>query len=148
MKSEACPFEQCRFSRVCNHIHCIRPQCSYVLHSSGQLFSHKRKHERNDSEIAYRKYKQAGGAGPGNSVPGMRPAGSWGPDDLGQQPLSLSLNGESSNEDRASPSYFSMDDSFQSASDLAMDLTATTMTIGGAASEQQQQQLSPTELGE
>ncbi|KAL3270460.1 hypothetical protein HHI36_021007 [Cryptolaemus montrouzieri] len=59
MKNEVCPFENCRFSRVCNHIHCIRPQCSYVLHSSGQLFSHKRKHERKDSELAYRKYKLA-----------------------------------------------------------------------------------------
>lgn len=59
MKNEMCPFENCRFSKVCNHIHCIRPQCSYVLHSSGQLFSHKRKHERKDSELAYRKYKLA-----------------------------------------------------------------------------------------
>ncbi|KAJ8921199.1 hypothetical protein NQ315_013671 [Exocentrus adspersus] len=59
MKNEVCPFENCRFSKVCNHIHCIRPQCSYVLHSSGQLFSHKRKHERKDSELAYRKYKLA-----------------------------------------------------------------------------------------
>jgi hypothetical protein len=59
MKNEVCPFEKCRFSKVCNHIHCIRPQCSYVLHSSGQLFSHKRKHERKDSELAYRKYKLA-----------------------------------------------------------------------------------------
>nr|CAH7728455.1 unnamed protein product [Callosobruchus chinensis] len=59
MKNEMCPFENCRFSKVCNHIHCIRPQCSYVLHSSGQMFSHKRKHERKDSELAYRKYKLA-----------------------------------------------------------------------------------------
>ncbi|XP_023012579.1 zinc finger protein castor homolog 1 isoform X1 [Leptinotarsa decemlineata] len=59
MKNEICPFDNCRFSKVCNHIHCIRPQCSYVLHSSGQLFSHKRKHERKDSELAYRKYKLA-----------------------------------------------------------------------------------------
>ncbi|XP_065170803.1 zinc finger protein castor homolog 1-like isoform X2 [Atheta coriaria] len=59
MKNEACPYESCRFSKVCNHIHCIRPQCNYVLHSSGQLFSHKRKHERKDSELAYRKYKLA-----------------------------------------------------------------------------------------
>ncbi|XP_072386834.1 zinc finger protein castor homolog 1-like isoform X1 [Diabrotica undecimpunctata] len=59
MKNEKCPFDNCRFSKVCNHIHCIRPQCSYVLHSSGQLFSHKRKHERKDSELAYRKYKLA-----------------------------------------------------------------------------------------
>ncbi|XP_059479543.1 zinc finger protein castor homolog 1-like isoform X3 [Neocloeon triangulifer] len=59
MKQEACPFEHCRFSRVCNHIHCIRSGCNYVLHSSGQLYSHKRKHERQDNEIAYRKFKLA-----------------------------------------------------------------------------------------
>nr|CAD7194960.1 unnamed protein product [Timema douglasi] len=59
MKHESCPFENCRFSRVCNHIHCIRTGCNYVLHSSGQLFSHKRKHERQDSEMAYRKFKLA-----------------------------------------------------------------------------------------
>lgn len=59
MKHEGCPYENCRFSKVCNHIHCIRPQCNYVLHSSGQLFSHKRKHERKDSELAYRKFKLA-----------------------------------------------------------------------------------------
>ena len=35
----------------------FRPHCEYVLHSSGQLFSHKRKHERKESELAYRKYK-------------------------------------------------------------------------------------------
>ncbi|KAI4490261.1 hypothetical protein M0802_010789 [Mischocyttarus mexicanus] len=94
MKSESCPFEQCRFSRVCNHIHCIRPQCSYVLHSSGQLFSHKRRHERHESELAYRRYKQV------NAVGGIRPPGSWAPDEASNQGLSLSLNGESSNEDR------------------------------------------------
>ncbi|XP_023707022.1 zinc finger protein castor homolog 1 isoform X2 [Cryptotermes secundus] len=59
MKHEMCPFDSCRFSRVCNHIHCIRTGCNYVLHSSGQLFSHKRKHERQDSEMAYRKFKLA-----------------------------------------------------------------------------------------
>ncbi|KAG1670498.1 Transcription factor castor [Nymphon striatum] len=57
MKHEHCVFENCRFSRVCNHIHCIRPGCTYVLHSSGQLYSHKRKHERRDNEMAYRKFK-------------------------------------------------------------------------------------------
>ncbi|XP_036148361.1 uncharacterized protein LOC105829072 isoform X3 [Monomorium pharaonis] len=138
MKSEACPFEQCRFSRVCNHIHCIRPHCSYVLHSSGQLFSHKRKHERHESEIAYRKYKQI------TAVGGARPPGSWAPDELSAQSLSLSLNGESSNEDRGSPSYYSLEDSFQSASDLAMDLTAPTTAIAASGSsvnlDQQQQQ--------
>lgn len=54
MKNEACQFDNCRFSRVCNHIHCIREGCTYVLHSSGQLYSHKRKHERRDAELAYR----------------------------------------------------------------------------------------------
>lgn len=145
MKSEACPFEQCRFSKVCNHIHCIRPQCSYVLHSSGQLISHKRKHERNDSELAYRKYKQLGG---------NRPPGTWMPDEISSQSLSLSLNGESSNEGRGSP-FYSMDDSFQSASDLAMDLTSpstgpstgTSQSIEQASPIQlQQQQLTPGEL--
>ena len=44
-------------SRAVNHIHCIRNNCNYVLHSSGQLYSHKRKHERRDKESAYSKYK-------------------------------------------------------------------------------------------
>ena len=56
MKNEACQFDSCRFSRVCNHIHCIREGCTYVLHSSGQLYSHKRKHERRDAELAYRSF--------------------------------------------------------------------------------------------
>ncbi|XP_018398806.1 PREDICTED: zinc finger protein castor homolog 1-like [Cyphomyrmex costatus] len=146
MKSETCPFDQCRFSRVCNHIHCIRPHCSYVLHSSGQLFSHKRKHERHESEMAYRKYKQV------TAVGGIRPPGSWAPDELSTQSLSLSLNGESSNEDRGSPSYYSLEDSFQSANDLAMDLTAPTTTITASGSsvnldqQQQSQQLTAAEL--
>ncbi|XP_022245140.1 zinc finger protein castor homolog 1-like isoform X2 [Limulus polyphemus] len=59
MKQEHCSFQNCRFSRICNHIHCIRPGCTYVLHSSGQLYSHKRKHERRENEMAYRKYKLA-----------------------------------------------------------------------------------------
>ncbi|CAH1129565.1 unnamed protein product [Ceutorhynchus assimilis] len=83
MKNEACPFENCRFSKVCNHIHCIRPQCSYVLHSSGQLFSHKRKHERKDSELAYRKYKLAQSMmktlSEGGSVPAQTSAGQINP---------------------------------------------------------------------
>ncbi|XP_069703969.1 zinc finger protein castor homolog 1-like isoform X2 [Periplaneta americana] len=80
MKHEACPFESCRFSRVCNHIHCIRTGCNYVLHSSGQLFSHKRKHERQDSEMAYRKFKLAqsmmktfAGASDGSQPPQLSP---------------------------------------------------------------------------
>ncbi|RZF38189.1 hypothetical protein LSTR_LSTR005550 [Laodelphax striatellus] len=59
LKPDVCGFANCRFSQVCNHIHCVRDGCSYVLHSSGQLLSHKRKHERKDSEIAYRKFKLA-----------------------------------------------------------------------------------------
>lgn len=57
MKNEICGYDNCRFSRINNHIHCIRTNCNYVLHSSGQLLSHKRKHERKDSELAYRKFK-------------------------------------------------------------------------------------------
>ena len=59
MKNDPCPYPNCRFSKICNHIHCIRPRCTYVLHSSGQLFSHKRKHERKSSELSYRKFKMA-----------------------------------------------------------------------------------------
>lgn len=59
LKTEQCPYERCRFSRICNHIHCVRESCFYVLHSSGQLLSHKRKHDRIDSEKAYRRYKMA-----------------------------------------------------------------------------------------
>lgn len=57
MKNEPCSFLHCRFSLQCNHIHCVRENCSYVLHSSGQLLSHKRKHERLDSEQAYQQFK-------------------------------------------------------------------------------------------
>ena len=76
MKHEHCGFPNCKFSRSHNHIHCIRPHCEYVLHSSGQLFSHKRKHERKDNELAYRKYKLAqsmmqtiGGPVPASNLP-------------------------------------------------------------------------------
>lgn len=33
--------------------------CTHVLHSTGQLYPHKRKHERRDNELAYRKYRLA-----------------------------------------------------------------------------------------
>lgn len=59
MKNEPCSFDRCRFSLQCNHIHCVRENCFYVLHSSGQLLSHKRKHERVDSEQAYQQFKMA-----------------------------------------------------------------------------------------
>merc|ERR1719410_2806283 len=80
MKHEPCGFLNCKFSRTHNHIHCIRSHCEYVLHSSGQLFSHKRKHERKDNELAYRKYKLAqsmmnpGGSGPNGLFPFPNPA--------------------------------------------------------------------------
>lgn len=38
MKHEHCVFENCRFSRVCNHIHCIRPGIYELLHSTSILF--------------------------------------------------------------------------------------------------------------
>jgi len=57
LKTEPCRVEGCRFTMICNHIHCVRTNCTYVLHSSGQLLSHKRKHERMDAEMAYRRFK-------------------------------------------------------------------------------------------
>lgn len=57
LKTEPCRVEGCRFTLICNHIHCVRSNCTYVLHSSGQLLSHKRKHERMDAEMAYRRFK-------------------------------------------------------------------------------------------
>lgn len=57
LKTEPCRVEGCRFTMICNHIHCVRSNCTYVLHSSGQLLSHKRKHERMDAEMAYRRFK-------------------------------------------------------------------------------------------
>lgn len=57
LKTEPCCVDGCRFTMICNHIHCIRSGCTYVLHSSGQLLSHKRKHERVDAEMAYRRFK-------------------------------------------------------------------------------------------
>ncbi|ETN58168.1 transcription factor castor (protein ming) [Anopheles darlingi] len=59
LKSEDCTYKDCRFSRVCNHIHCMHENCHYVLHSSGQLLSHKRKHERMDTEVDYRRFQMA-----------------------------------------------------------------------------------------
>ncbi|KAL4131730.1 hypothetical protein QTP88_009003 [Uroleucon formosanum] len=85
MKPDPCGFSNCRFSQVCNHIHCVRDGCNYVLHSSGQLLSHKRKHERKDSEIAYRKFKLAqqavmnmAGSGGGGVVGGVMVSGGVG----------------------------------------------------------------------
>ncbi|XP_060080186.1 zinc finger protein castor homolog 1-like [Ylistrum balloti] len=58
MKYEHCGYTSCRYSKVSNHIHCIRTGCNYVLHSTAQLYSHKRKHERRDFESAYRKFRE------------------------------------------------------------------------------------------
>ncbi|XP_043070962.1 transcription factor castor isoform X2 [Drosophila grimshawi] len=57
LKTEQCPFESCKFSTVCNHIHCVRENCNYILHSSSQMISHKRKHDRQDGEQAYQQFK-------------------------------------------------------------------------------------------
>ncbi|XP_017044319.1 transcription factor castor [Drosophila ficusphila] len=57
LKTETCPFEACKFSTVCNHIHCVREGCDYILHSSSQMISHKRKHDRQDGEQAYQQFK-------------------------------------------------------------------------------------------
>ncbi|CAH8533242.1 unnamed protein product [Schistosoma turkestanicum] len=46
IKCENCDFPGCQYSGVINHIHCIRPGCDYVVHSSSQIVSHKRKHDR------------------------------------------------------------------------------------------------------
>ncbi|KAG4073316.1 hypothetical protein HA402_002661, partial [Bradysia odoriphaga] len=78
LKTEACPYEKCRFSRSGNHIHCVRENCYYVLHSSGQLISHKRKHDRMESEQAYRRFKIAQKMATSNnplSVPGTGVSG-------------------------------------------------------------------------
>ncbi|EDV47939.2 transcription factor castor isoform X1 [Drosophila erecta] len=57
LKTEVCPFDACKFSTVCNHIHCVREGCDYILHSSSQMISHKRKHDRLDGEQAYQQFK-------------------------------------------------------------------------------------------
>ncbi|XP_067659441.1 zinc finger protein castor homolog 1-like isoform X2 [Haliotis asinina] len=69
MKYEHCSYKACRFSKISNHIHCIRPGCNYVLHSTAQLYSHKRKHERRDFENAYRTYRQVQKAAPSQTRP-------------------------------------------------------------------------------
>lgn len=128
MKHEGCPYENCRFSKVCNHIHCIRPQCNYVLHSSGQLFSHKRKHERKDSELAYRKFKLAqsmmktfqDGSGVNLTMPRDYEQAFEGiPINMIQQ-NSMSNSGETSSDGKMSPVSYEESDSY-----YAMDLSAT-----------------------
>ncbi|KAL9887658.1 castor zinc finger transcription factor [Glossina fuscipes fuscipes] len=50
LKTEPCPFEDCKFSGISNHIHCVRDNCNFILHSSTQMISHKRKHDRQEGE--------------------------------------------------------------------------------------------------
>lgn len=78
LKNEPCQFERCRFSLQCNHIHCVRDNCYYVLHSSGQLLSHKRKHERIDTEQAYQQFKltHKGNDGDGEMTSTLSPSSS------------------------------------------------------------------------
>lgn len=49
-KGDKCKFVNCRYDGKLNHIHCIRANCNYVFHSSGQLMSHKRKHEKSQQQ--------------------------------------------------------------------------------------------------
>ena len=59
MKNDPCGYDDCKFAKVVNHIHCTHSNCDYVPQSSGQILAHRRKHERRDNELAYRKYKLA-----------------------------------------------------------------------------------------
>ena len=81
IKHEHCPFENCRFSKVCNHIHCIRPGCSYVLHSSGQLYSHKVRAQvgtRPSGGVRAQVGTRPSGGGWRGTGPGRNPALGWG----------------------------------------------------------------------
>lgn len=57
LKTEKCPFDECKYSGVSNHIHCVRENCNYILHSSTQMISHKRKHDRAEGEQNYQQFK-------------------------------------------------------------------------------------------
>ena len=59
VKGESCGYDSCKFSKAVNHIHCVHAGCNYVPQSSGQILSHRRKHEKKDNEMAHRKYKLA-----------------------------------------------------------------------------------------
>ncbi|CAG2159625.1 unnamed protein product [Oppiella nova] len=52
-------FQRFRATEDCLLESCVFFGCTYVLHSSGQLYSHKRKHERRENELAYRKFRLA-----------------------------------------------------------------------------------------
>lgn len=58
LKTEQCPFEDCKFSTVSNHIHCVREGCNFILHSSTQMISHKRKHDRAEGEQSGQQLKR------------------------------------------------------------------------------------------
>lgn len=47
----------------------LSSDCDYVLHSTAQLYSHKRKHERRDFESAYKKYRDRDGHKPQHIQP-------------------------------------------------------------------------------
>ncbi|WAR13855.1 CAS-like protein [Mya arenaria] len=68
--TEDCGTPACSFyGQRTTHFHCLRSDCrftfknkadmgcDYVLHSTAQLYSHKRKHEKRDFESAYKKYQ-------------------------------------------------------------------------------------------
>ncbi|XP_061396975.1 transcription factor castor [Musca vetustissima] len=57
LKTEKCPFDNCKYSCVSNHIHCVRENCNHILHSSTQMISHKRKHDRAEGEQNYQQFK-------------------------------------------------------------------------------------------
>ncbi|KAI8500537.1 Zinc finger protein castor 1 [Branchiostoma belcheri] len=47
-KYEECRFDGCVYSKASNHFHCIRPGCGFTFTSTGQMHSHRRKHERRE----------------------------------------------------------------------------------------------------
>jgi len=41
-------FLSCAWNRTANHFHCLRKNCGFAFTSTGQMVSHKRKHDRQD----------------------------------------------------------------------------------------------------
>ncbi|KAJ8320739.1 hypothetical protein KUTeg_002326 [Tegillarca granosa] len=125
MKYEHCGYYGCRYSKVSNHIHCIRKgkkyflevkiqSCNYVLHSTAQLYSHKRKHERRDFEAAYRKYREDGNGKDGPESVSM--ATQIQLSDSNSMPLSIK---KEPFDDSDMGDDFDMDDSLDSSSHMA-----------------------------
>lgn len=88
--------------------------CNYVLHSTAQLYSHKRKHERRDFEAAYRKYREDGNSKDGPE--GISMATQVQLSDSNSTSLSIKkepLDGSEMGDD------FDMDDSLDSSSHMA-----------------------------